>query len=119
MTMEESNEHDAKLEALFAREHTHLSAEPFLSNTLALIAAERRRAVVTRRVLQALGILLFIVATPWLIEASVWMSRVMEAVFVRVSAWLANPVAMAIAALVVVAVVVVARRRRIRLAGFF
>jgi hypothetical protein len=119
MTMDESNEHDAKLEALFAREHTHLSAEPFLSNTLALVAAERRRAVVTRRVLQALGILLFIVVTPWLIEASVWTSRGMEAMFARVSTWLANPLAMAIVGVAVAALVVVARRWRLRLAGLF
>ena len=114
--MQESNEHDPKLEALFAREHTHLSAEPFLRDTLARVAADRRRAVVTRRVIQALGILALLIVTPWLIEASVWMSRGMEAMFVRVSTWLANPVAIGIVGLVVIVCLVVARRWRVRLA---
>jgi hypothetical protein len=108
--MDEFNEHDPKLEALFAREHTHLSNEPFLTATLALVGAERRRAVVTRRVLQALGFAALVVAAPWLIEASEWVSGAIETVFAWASMVLANPLAMVAAAVLVAAVVVVARR---------
>jgi hypothetical protein len=119
MTMDDSNEHDPKLEALFAREHTHLSAEPFLTSTLAAVAAERRRGVVTRRVLQVAGILAVLIATPWLIEASVWISRGVDVVLVRVSTWLANPVGIVIVAMAAALVLSLARRWRVRLARLF
>jgi hypothetical protein len=40
----DSDEFDPKLEAFFKREHTHVSAEPFLAATLRAVAAAGRRA---------------------------------------------------------------------------
>jgi hypothetical protein len=79
---------DPKLEALFRREHTHLGVEPFLTSTLRRVATDSRRAVVLKRVLHATGLLALVVASPWLIEASVWMSGALDVLF----AWLSTAV---------------------------
>jgi hypothetical protein len=102
---------DPLLEGLFSREHTHLPAEPFSSKTLQAIAAERKRAVWTRRLLQAAGVLALVVVSPALIAGSVWLSARLDEVFALVSSWLATPLGMGAAALVVLAVFVTRRPR--------
>jgi hypothetical protein len=62
--------------------------EPFLTSTLRRVATDSRRAVVLKRVLQATGLLALVVASPWLIEASVWMSGALDVLF----AWLSTSV---------------------------
>jgi hypothetical protein len=112
MNMNESDHsHDPRLEALFAREHTHLSAEPFLTAMLARVAAERRRAAVQRRVLQAAGLIALIFASPRLIAGSAWLSTQLDEVFALTAAWLATPGGMAAGVVVAVAVVALKRAR--------
>jgi hypothetical protein len=101
---DQDDQHDPLLEGLFSREHTHLPTEPFSSTTLKAIAAERKRAVVTRRLLQAAGVIVLIVLSPQLIEGSVWLSTRLDEVFALASSWLAKPFGMAAAGLVAVAV---------------
>ena len=111
----EDDEYDPLLEGLFRREHTHLPAEPFSSKTLKAIAADRKRALVTRRLLQAAGVIVLILLSPQLIAGSVWLSARLDEVFALASSWLANPFGMAAAALVaglVAMAVLVARRAR-------
>jgi hypothetical protein len=101
---DENDQHDPRLEALFAREHTHLPAESFSSATLQAIAAERKRALVTRRLLQAAAVLALIVLAPQLIDGSIWLSSRLDQAFAVASSWLAEPFGMAAAAVVAVAV---------------
>lgn len=111
----DNEEGDPLLEGLFSREHTHLPAEPFSSKTLKAIAADRKRALVTRRLLQAAGVIVLILLSPQLIDGSVWLSSRLDEVFALASSWLANPFGMAAAALVaglVAMAVLVARRAR-------
>jgi hypothetical protein len=100
----EDHQHDPLLEGLFSREHTHLPAEPFSSTTLKAVAAERKRALLTRRLTQAAGVLALIALSPVLIRGSVWLSTTLDEVFALASSWLAEPVGMAAAGLVAVAV---------------
>ena len=98
--MNEPNDHekedfDPLLEALFSREHTHLPAEPFSSRTLKAIAADRKRALVTRRLLQAAGVIVLVALSPQLIDGSVWLSARLDEVFALASAWLATPLGIA------------------------
>lgn len=94
-----NDEFDARLEQLFAREHTHLAAEPFVSATLRAIAAERTRASRTKRVLQGAGIVVLILVSPRLLEASVWLSARLDDLFASAASLLASPFGLAGAAL--------------------
>ena len=94
-----NDEFDTRLEQLFAREHTHLSAEPFAAATLRAIAAERKRASRTKRVLQVAGIVALLLLSPRLLEGSVWLSARLDELFASVAALLASPFGLAAAAL--------------------
>lgn len=100
------DEFDPRLEELFRREHAHLPAEPFSTATLRAIAADRQRISLRNRLLQAAAVIVLIVLSPRLIDASVWVSSRLDELFVSASSWLASPLglaAAAIAALVAVA----------------
>jgi hypothetical protein len=101
---EYDDQHDPQLEALFAREHTHLPAEPFSSATLKAVAADRKRELLTRRLVQAAAGIVLIVLSPLLIDASIWMSSRLDEVFAFASSWLAEPLGMVAAGVVAVAV---------------
>jgi len=105
------DEFDPRLEALFRGEHAHLPGEPFASKTLQAIAAARRRALLTTRLLQAAGVIALIVLSPQLIAGSVWFSTRLDEGFALASTWLATPYGMAGAALVALAVWAAGRRR--------
>ena len=106
--MNDFEPNDEKLAALFAREHTHIPAEPFAGATLARVAAERRRTVAIRRALQVLSLILLVAVGPWLIAASVWISGRMDTLF----AWASDrPAVVAVAVLVGAAVFALGRRR--------
>ena len=108
----EKEDFDPLLEGLFSREHTHLPAEPFASKTLEAIAAERRRAVLAKRLRLAAASLALIVLSPLLIDGSAWLSTRLDEFFALTSSWLATPYGMA-AGVVVALVVIVARRARV------
>jgi hypothetical protein len=106
---------DPALAARFRNEHTHVADEPFVAATLQRVAAERARAAITRRVLQAAALIAVIAASPWLIPGSVLVSNVLDQGFARASAWLATPAGIALG--VVVAALIVVYRARAARAG--
>jgi hypothetical protein len=107
------DEFDPRLEELFRREHTHLPAEPFATATLEAIAVARKRAALRNRLLQAAAVLVLIVLSPRLIDASVWLSSRLDELFASASAWLASPVRLAIAVALVALVAAATKRARI------
>src|SRR6185503_1078111 len=111
---EQNDEFDPRLEALFRSEHTHLPSEPFSSKTLAAIAAARRRALLTRRLLQTAGVIALIALSPQLIDASAWLSTKLDEAFELASAWLTTPYGLVAAGLAALAVWWVRGRLRTR-----
>jgi hypothetical protein len=109
----DSDEFGPQLEALFKREHTHLSAEPFLAATLRAVAAARRRERLKTWLVAAATVVGVVLLSPQLIAGSVWVSSRLDELFAVVSAWLASPYGLAAAGLAVLAVFVV-RRARVR-----
>ena len=105
------DEFDPRLEALFRREHTHLPTEPFSGKTLNAIAAARKRTLVTKRLLQAAGLIALIGLSPRLIAVSIWLSARLDEAFALASSWLATPYGMAAAGLVALAVWATGRGR--------
>jgi hypothetical protein len=91
----ENHELDPRLEELFAREHTHVPAEPFSSTVLRTIAADRQHAVVTTRVLQAAAIVMLITLSPLIIKGSIWVAMRLEELTAAVYAWVASPFVLA------------------------
>jgi hypothetical protein len=89
------DEFDPRLAELFRREHTHVPAEPFAAATLRAIAADRKRAALRTRLLQAAGVIVLILASPRLIDASIWVSARLDELFATASMWLASPLALA------------------------
>lgn len=90
-----NDDFDPRLAEVFAREHTHLPAEPFATATLRAIAAERKRAAVTARMLQAAALVALIALSPLLIAGSSWLSARLDELFATVSGWLASPLGLA------------------------
>lgn len=101
----DNHEVDARLEELFAREHTHVPAEPFYSTVLRAIVADRQHAVLTTRVLQVAGVVLAITLAPLLINGSLWVVMRLEELTAVVYVWLSSPVVLAGAALLALAAV--------------
>lgn len=100
---DENHDFDPRLAEVFAREHTHLPAEPFATAALRAIAAERKRAAVTTRLLQAAALVTLIALSPLLIAGSVWASARLDELFASVSGWLASPLGLAAAVVCVLA----------------
>ncbi len=98
-------EFDPRLQELFSREHTHLPAEPFSSAALQAIAADRKRAALRTRSLQAAAVLALIALSPVLINVSTWVAMRLDPLFALVSAWLTSPPVLAGAALCVLAAI--------------
>ena len=96
---------DPRLEALFRREHSHLPAEQFAGAVLEAIAAERKRAVLVRRVVQVVAVVVVIVLLPQLVGVSGRLTTGLDAVFAFASSWLATPLGMTSAAVAGLAVV--------------
>jgi hypothetical protein len=103
---DDHDEFDPRLAQLFRREHMHVPVEPFATATLRAIAAERKRRALGNRLLQAAAVIVLILLSPSLIEASVWLSSQLDELFALISTWLASPLALiglALAALVALA----------------
>lgn len=105
---------DSRLETLFRREHTRIPAEPFVGATKKRIAAERSRENLIQRLVQAAVLVVVIVASPWLIDASVLASAALEEVFALVSAWLETTPGATIVAILFGAVLLTLLRLRVR-----
>jgi len=103
------DEFDPRLEALFKREHTHVSAEPFVNATLRAVAAARRRALWKTRLVVAAAIVGVVLLSPRLIAGSVWVSSRLDELFAAVSSWLTTPYGLAAAGLAVLAAFIVRR----------
>jgi hypothetical protein len=100
---DQTQEFDPRLEELFAREHTHLPAEPFSSGVLRRIAADRRHAVLTTRVVQAAAIVMLITLSPLIINGSISVAMRLDELTAAVYAWLTSPFVLAGVALVALA----------------
>src|SRR5262245_55309208 len=98
-----NHELDPRLEELFAREHTHVPAEPFSTTVLRTIVADRKHAALTTRVLQVAGVVMLITLAPLLINGSIWVAMRLDELTAAVYAWLSSPVVLAGAALVALA----------------
>lgn len=96
---DENHEFDPRLAELFAREHTHLPAEPFVATALRALAAQRKRTALATRALQAAALIALIALSPRLIDGSIWVSARLDALFASASVWLASPLGLAAAAL--------------------
>lgn len=94
-----NEEFDSRLEELFGREHTHLPAEPFASATLRVIAADRKRVALRKRLAQAIAVIVLIALSPRLIAISVRVSAALDELFASASTWLASPLGLASIAL--------------------
>jgi hypothetical protein len=100
---DENDEFDPRLEALFAREHTHLPAEPFSATVLRAILADRKHAVLTTRVLLVAGIVMLITLAPLIINGSIWVAMRLDELTAVLYAWLSSPAVLAGVALVALA----------------
>jgi hypothetical protein len=85
---------DPRLAELFRREHTHLPPEPFSSVTLRALAAERKRAVLRTRLMQAAAVIVLVLLAPRI-------AAQLDPLLARASDWLASPLGLASAALCV------------------
>jgi hypothetical protein len=101
---------DITLAERFRSEHTHISAEPFVGNTLKLVATERARVHTIRNVMQAALLIGMIWASPWIIKASSLLSSTLDSLFAKLSALLETPVGMGIAALTLIVSAALLRR---------
>jgi hypothetical protein len=101
----ENHEFDPRLDELFAREHTHLPAEQFSTTVLRAIVADRQHAALTKRVLQAAGVILLITLAPLLINGSIWVAMRLEELTGAAYALLASPLVLAGVALFALAAV--------------
>jgi hypothetical protein len=91
---------DNELRGLFDRNAARaLPHDPFLSVTQQRIAAIRSRRRIARALAHILVIASIALASPWLIEGSVWFSRGLDAVFARSADFLGTPVGIGLAAL--------------------
>ena len=102
---DESHDFDPHLTELFAREHTHLPPEPFVAAALRAIAAERKRAALRTRWLQAAAAIALLVLSPALFGGAVWIAAQLDPLLASVSAWLESPLVLAGAALCALAAV--------------
>jgi hypothetical protein len=102
---DQSHDLDPHLTELFAREHAHLPPEPFSSAALRAIAAERKRATLRTRSLQAAAVITVIVLSPVLLDVSTWVAMRLDPLFALVSAWLVSPLVLAGAALCALAAI--------------
>ena len=108
--MSSTEDDDPRLHALFEHAHAQLADEPFLTATLRLIAAERSRRSLAKRVLWGLGLLAVVGASPWLIAASVSLSARLDGLFAYTSQLLATPFGIVLALACGAAVIVLNRR---------
>ena len=93
------DEFDPKLEALFQREHAHVPFEPFVNDTLRVVAGARRRASWKTRLVVVAAIVGIVLLSPQLVAGSVWVSSRLDDVFAVVSSWLSSPYGIAATAL--------------------
>lgn len=100
---DENHESASRLQELFAREHTHVPAEPFATTVLRAIVADRKHAALTTRVLQVAGVVMLITLAPLLINGSIWVAMRLDELTAAVYAWLSSPVVLAGVALVALA----------------
>jgi hypothetical protein len=102
---------DKDLLAIFRRTDRALPDEPFLLDATRQIEGIQSRKVLLRRLLLSLAIVSIAVASPWLIEGSVWLSGGLETVFSEVSKLLNSPFGMLLVVLLTAPVVFWNRKR--------
>jgi hypothetical protein len=102
---DDDRDFDPQLHALFAREHTHVAAEAFVTRALRAIAAERTRALWTNRVLQGVGVIALIALSPVLIGVSRRAAMRLVELAAIASAWPAAPFVLASVALLALAAI--------------
>jgi len=101
----ESN--DPGLEALFRRTHAGQPDETFVAATMRRVAVEKARRRLGRRLVEAAGLIGIVAASPWLIDASVRLSALLDAGLTLASDWLRTPTGMACGVAFVAALLVI------------
>lgn len=102
---------DFDLHELFRREHTQIREQPFVATLAARVIAERARAKRWRRAVQMTALVLLVVASPWLIAGSEWMTERLGVVLALAADWLGTPIGMTCGAVAVVTFLVLRRFR--------
>ena len=87
---------DPGLEALFRRTHAERMDETFVAATMRRVEARKARLRLGRRLAEGALLIAIVVASPWLIDASAWLSSWLGAGLAVTSSWLATPAGAAI-----------------------
>ena len=95
---------DPGLEALFRRTHAGRPDESFVAATMRRVAVEKSRRRLGRRLVEAAVLIGIVAASPWLIDASVRLSALLDTGLTLASDWLATPAGMAAGVTIVAAV---------------
>jgi hypothetical protein len=107
--MSESDDFDALLAARFAREHTHVAADPFVANALLEVRSMQKREARVRIALRVTALLVIVLVSPWLMDGVEQLNAALNTSF----AWTAGAGtwALALLALCLVAGAGLLRRR--------
>ena len=101
---EAAESRDPGLEALFRRTQAGRSDEAFVAATMRRVETAKVQRRLGRRLAEA-GVLIAVVgASPWLIDASVKLSSLVDKGLAVVSGWLATPAGLALTVAIVAAV---------------
>jgi hypothetical protein len=107
---------DTRLHELFEREHAQPPAEPFLRETARRVAVARSRRILARRAAQGVALAALILASPWLIKGSAFVSTHLDTLLGTLTEQLFTPVgSAAVFFLGVIGVVLVQARKTRRI----
>lgn len=99
MPRDEDRAGDDDLRALFERERTHVSEQPFVNEIARRVAAARRRRQFAIRAANLVAVGALILASRWLVPASEVLSTKLDALFSHTARALDSPLSHAASAL--------------------
>jgi hypothetical protein len=103
---------ETELAARFRQEHRHVPDDPFVGATARRIRAARQHRSYMKHALQVAGVVVLVLGSHWLIEASVVASRKLDAWFAVGFDWLVTPLGTIAVLAGIICVVVTALRWR-------
>jgi hypothetical protein len=109
--MDDGEQPDEELRALFEREQVHVSEQPFVHEVARRVAASRRRRTTMIFAAQAVAIGTLIAASPWLITGSTVLSAKLGSLFESTASALDSPYGFGAGLLCFAAAALVLRRR--------
>ena len=108
-----TNRLDSELRARFHERARDLNDEAFIVHTMKRIQSERSRMKLRRRLLQAVGLVVVALLSPFLIEGSLVVSNGLDSLFTWTGTQLVTPLGALIAAGCLAPLFVANRRRRL------